>query len=89
MPTLDPMSPRLIPPWGSLLPTGDELSRRSAFKLAMGAAGLAAELYLMEHYDSWTQIVPFAVLGCGLAVGVSLAYRPTRRMVWVFQAVMC
>jgi len=53
-----------------------------------GAAGLVAELYLMEHYDSWTQIVPFAVLGCGLAVGVSLAYRSTRRMVRVFQAVM-
>jgi hypothetical protein len=53
-----------------------------------GAAGLVAELYLMEHYDSWTQIVPFAVLGCGLAVGVPLAYRPTRRIVRGFQAVM-
>ena len=53
-----------------------------------GAAGLVAELFLMEHYDSWTQIIPFAVLGCGLAVGVSLAYRPTRCMVQVFQAVM-
>ena len=53
-----------------------------------GAAGLVAELFLMEHYDSWTQSIPFAVLGCGLAVGTSLAYRPTRRMVRVFQAVM-
>ena len=54
----------------------------------LGAAGLIAELFLMEHYDSWTQSVPFAVLGCGLAVGASLAYRPTSRMVRVFQAVM-
>jgi hypothetical protein len=53
-----------------------------------GAAGLIAELFLMEHYDSWTQILPLAVLGWGLAVGASLAYRPTRRRVRVFQAVM-
>ena len=53
-----------------------------------GAAGLIAELFLIEHYDSWTQTLPFAVLGCGLAVGASLAYRPTSRRVRVFQAVM-
>ena len=53
-----------------------------------GAAGLIAELFLMEHYDSWTQAIPFLVLACGLAVGVPLAYRPTRRMVRVFQWVM-
>ena len=53
-----------------------------------GAAGLIAELFLMEHYDSWTQIVPLVVLGWGLALGASLAYRPTRRRVRVFQVAM-
>ena len=53
-----------------------------------GTAGLTAELFLMEHYDSWTQAIPFAVLGCGLAVGAPLAYRPTYLMARVFQVVM-
>ena len=53
-----------------------------------GAAGLIAELFLMEHYDSWTQTLPFAVLGWGLAVGAALTYSPTRRRVRGFQAAM-
>ena len=53
-----------------------------------GAAGLIAELFLTGHYDSWTQSIPFVVLGWGLAVGASLAYRPNRRRARVFQAVM-
>jgi hypothetical protein len=56
--------------------------------ILLGAAGLITELFLMEHYDSWTQSVPFAVLGCGLSVGASLAYRPTNCRIRVFRAVM-
>ena len=38
-----------------------------------GAIGLIAELFLMEHYDSWTQAIPFLVLVCGLAFLAQLA----------------
>lgn len=54
----------------------------------VGIAGLATELFLMEHYDSWSQIAPLIVLGVGLAAGASFGYRPTPARVRVFQAVM-
>ena len=42
MPSQNDPTPKLTAPWGTPAPAGNELSRRSAFKLAMGAAGLAA-----------------------------------------------
>ena len=42
MQSQDDPTPRLTAPWGAPEPSGNALSRRSAFKLAMGAAGLAA-----------------------------------------------
>ncbi|SVE24106.1 uncharacterized protein METZ01_LOCUS476960, partial [marine metagenome] len=41
MPSQHDPTPKLTAPWGTLVPAGNALSRRSAFKLAMGAAGLA------------------------------------------------
>ncbi|MEC8973296.1 MAG: sugar phosphate isomerase/epimerase, partial [Verrucomicrobiota bacterium] len=42
MQSQDDPTPRLTAPWGVPEPSGNALSRRSAFKLAMGAASLAA-----------------------------------------------
>jgi len=42
MQSQDDPTPRLTAPWGAPEPSGNALSRRSAFKLAMSAAGLAA-----------------------------------------------
>ena len=42
MPSQNDPIQRLTAPWGTPEPSGNALSRRSAFKLAMGAAGLAA-----------------------------------------------
>lgn len=50
--------------------------------------GTAAELLLLEHTESWEQLVPLAVLAAGLAAGVWVALRPTRPAVRLFQGVM-
>ena len=42
MPSQNDPTPKLTAPWGTPAPAGNELSRRSAFKLAMGVGGLAA-----------------------------------------------
>ena len=42
MPSQNDPPPKLTAPWGKPAPTGNELSRRSAIKLAMGVGGMAA-----------------------------------------------
>jgi hypothetical protein len=54
----------------------------------LGIIGLTLELLLLEHTESVTQLMPFAVLGAGFAVSVKLAVRATRRSLRLFQAVM-
>lgn len=54
----------------------------------IGIVGLVAELLLMEHYDSRTQVIPLAVLGLGLLAWIALVRVPTRTTIRVFQAVM-
>jgi hypothetical protein len=56
--------------------------------VAVGILGLLAELLLMEHFDSWTQLIPLIVLGLGLAATASVALFPTAQSVRIFQAVM-
>ena len=54
----------------------------------LGVVGLTLELLLLEHTESATQLIPFAVLGVGFVVGAKLAIRPTARSLRLFQLVM-
>lgn len=54
----------------------------------LGIIGLSLELFLLEHTESATQLIPFAVLGAGLVGGVKVAVRPTARSMRVFQLLM-
>jgi hypothetical protein len=52
------------------------------------AAGLVPELLLLKHYDSFWQLVPFAVLLATLATATIAWRRPTPRSVAAFRVVM-
>jgi hypothetical protein len=54
----------------------------------LGIVGLTLELFLLEHIESATQLIPFAVLGVCLVASVTVAARPTRRSLRLFQVVM-
>jgi hypothetical protein len=54
----------------------------------LGVVGLSIELLLLEHTESATQLIPFAVLGAGLVAGIAAGVRPTPRTLHLFQAVM-
>jgi hypothetical protein len=54
----------------------------------IGALGLAAELFLLEHVDGVWQWVPLVLLGAGFFVGVAVALRPGRASLLAFRALM-
>jgi len=54
----------------------------------LGVIGLSLELLFLEHTESATQLIPFAVLGAGLAVTAAVGVRPSVRSVRLFQLVM-
>jgi hypothetical protein len=54
----------------------------------LGICGLTLELVLLEHTESATQLLPFAVLGGGLAGTVAVGIRPNARSIRFFQIVM-
>ena len=54
----------------------------------LGTAGVAADLALIEHYDSISQVLPFAVLALGLAGAAAAAYRPSGATVRALQVLM-
>lgn len=54
----------------------------------LGAAGLIAELLLLEHWEEWTQWLPLAVLTAVIVSALALWLRPTPRSGRVFRAVM-
>jgi hypothetical protein len=54
----------------------------------LGIIGLTLELFLLEHTESATQLIPFAVFGAGLASIMKVAMRPTARSIRYFQLVM-
>jgi hypothetical protein len=58
------------------------------FLVLLGTVGLTLELLLLEHTESATQLIPFAVLGGGLAATVAQMLRPSRRSLRLFQGVM-
>jgi hypothetical protein len=68
-----------------LLPT---IRRILLALVLLGIAGLTVELLLLEHIESATQLIPFAVLGVGVAASVAVGVRPTHRSLRFFQLVM-
>lgn len=56
--------------------------------VALGIVGLTVELLLLEHIESMTQLIPFAVLGAGVAATATLAVRPSARAIRLFRIVM-
>jgi hypothetical protein len=69
----------------------DLLSRFRRLLLALvllGVVGLTLELALLEHTESATQLLPFAVLVIGFLVAAKVAVSPTAVAVRIFQGVM-
>lgn len=56
--------------------------------MLFGAGGLSLDLFLLEHTESLWQWMPFVVLGSGLASGITVAGRPTRRAIRLFRGIM-
>lgn len=71
-------------------PVDDSASLRKLLLalVLLGAAGLAAELLLLEHFESFRQWLPLLVLAGAFATGIALAARPNRATVRIFQATM-
>ena len=70
---------------GTLLAT---VRRILLFLVLLGVLGLLVELLLLEHTESATQLIPFGVLGAGLAVTAVVGIRPGRRSLRLFQLTM-
>lgn len=52
------------------------LSRLLLLTFALGSAGVAAELLLLEHFEDWRQIIPLVLLGGGIiAAGLHARHR--------------
>ena len=56
--------------------------------IVIGTLGLIAELLLQEHFESWQQWIPLALLGLGLAATAAVRIRPSPANVKTFQAFM-
>ena len=69
--------------------TGAGPIRRLLLALVLvGAAGLCAELFLLEHTESATQWLPLLVIAAIFLSAFALIARPSRRLVRLFQGVM-
>jgi hypothetical protein len=67
-------------------PTLTTLRRGLIALLALSLAGTLGELLLIGHWDGWTQWIPLALLGTGLAVAGAFVVRPSRALLPVFRA---
>jgi hypothetical protein len=56
--------------------------------LLAGIVGLAAELLLLEHTESWTQWIPLVVLPAGFVSSMWLLFRPGPLALKTFQVIM-
>ncbi len=66
-----------------------ELWRRlGLFLLLFGMAGTGTELIFLEHMEDRLQWTPLVLLGVGILVGGSVAFRPTRALVTGLRAMM-
>ena len=70
------------------LPDGSSLRPFLLALRAIGAAGLLAELLLLEHYESGWQWTPLVLLGTMLVAAALVWRRPSSATVRFFQTVM-
>ncbi len=56
--------------------------------LVAGMVGLAAELLLLEHYDSWQQWIPLVMLALGLPAAIVVWRTPSPETIRVFRQLM-
>ena len=66
----------------------DGLRRILLLIVALGTLGLAVELFLLEHFEEWTQWLPFVVLALCLAGCVLLLLAPRAALVRLFRWTM-
>jgi len=78
-------------PSPAVVPEAPALSRIRTvllWALVLGAAGMMAELLLIGHDESTTQLLPLVLLGAGLVVGVSLVAVPAALGLRLLQLLM-
>lgn len=63
----------------------DRLRRWLLAVFVLGGLGTTAELFLLEHFETWRQWLPLALLGLGVVVAAVLALRPGRAAVLVLR----
>ena len=56
--------------------------------LLLGAAGIGAELLLLNHVEDASQWIPLALAGATFLMGLAVAVKPTRATIRLFQLVM-
>jgi hypothetical protein len=56
--------------------------------IVAGIVGLAAELLLLEHTESWTQWIPLVVLLAGFVSSIWVLFRPGPLALRSFQVIM-
>ena len=56
--------------------------------LLLGAVGLLAELYLLDHYVDWRQWIPLVLIVAGTAAGIWLTMRPSQAAVRIFRILL-
>ncbi len=54
----------------------------------VGAGGIAAELWLLGHYEELDQIIPLGLAAAGTIAILASAFRPTAATVRALQAIM-
>lgn len=70
------------------LAAGSRYRRLILALIGIGAAGLLAELLLLEHFEDTWQWAPVVSLGLTLLTGAAVAVRPGRATLRAFQVVM-
>ena len=56
--------------------------------VALGTAGVCAELVVLEHYTDWNQLIPLVVAGFGLLAALWIALAPGLAALRVWQFAM-
>lgn len=69
-------------------PTLDQIRRLVLALVLLGCSGVAAELLLLDHVESWQQWVPLVLLGAGFVSGAVLAVRPGTTVLTIFRTAM-